>query len=110
MTTIKIQIKSNHEDGDSIENIIYLNLNEAILGKMVNLLDIDWIILNTSILSYPNYIILVKEQLRLNRIEIPDPNWWTSTGIVVGVNNVNIPSDYDFFLIEEKIMTGDFLD
>jgi hypothetical protein len=109
MAQLKIQIKSNHEDGDSYENIISLALNDELLGDFVSSTEIDWAKLNSSILSYPDYSSLVKDEIIKNKIEIPDPNYWTTTGIVVTINNLMIPEDYDMFEIEEKLMTGDLV-
>ncbi len=110
MAAIKVQIKSNHEDGDSIENTITLNLEDALLGEMVTATDIDWAKINASILSYPDYSTLVKEQMQANKIEVPDANYWTTNGTVIGINDHNMPEDYDMYMIEDRLMTGDFLD
>ncbi len=109
MAQLKIQIKSNHEDGDSYENIISLELNDELLGDFVSSTEIDWAKLNSVVLSYPNYSYIVKEEILKNKIEIPDPNYWTTTGIVVAINNIIIPEDYDMYEIEEKLMTGDLI-
>ena len=109
MAIIKIQIKSNHEDGDSYENIISLELNDELLGEFVSSTEIDWAKLNSVVLSYPNYSFLVKEEIIKNKIEIPDPNYWTTTGIVVEINNNIISEDYDMYEIEDKLMTGDLI-
>ena len=109
MAQLKIQIKSNHEDGDSYENIISLELNDELLGDFVSSSKIDWAKLNTVVLSYPNYSSLVKDEIVKNKIEIPDPNYWTTTGIVFAINNIMISEDYDLFEIEEKLMTGDLI-
>jgi hypothetical protein len=109
MAQLKIQIKSNHEDGDSYENIISLELNDELLGDFVSSTEIDWAKLNSVVLSYPNYSYIVKEEILKNKIEILDPNYWTTTGIVVAINNIIIPEDYDMYEIEEKLMTGDLI-
>ena len=109
MAQLKIQIKSNHEDGDSYENIISLELNDELLGDFVSSTEIDWAKLNSSILSYPNYSSLVKDEIVKKKIEIPDPNYWTTTGIVVAINNILISQDFDMYEIEDKLMTGDFI-
>lgn len=110
MATVKVQIKSNHEDGDSIENTITLNLDDALLGEMATASDVDWAQINASILSYPDYISIVKEQMQAHKIEVPDANYWTTNGTVIGINDQNMPEDYDVYMIEERLMTGDFLD
>ena len=109
MAQLKIQIKSNHEDGDSYENDISLELNDELLGDFVSSSEIDWSKLNSSILSYPDYSSLVKDEIVKNKIEIPDPNYWTTTGIVFAINNIMISEDYDLYEIEDKLMTGDLL-
>ena len=109
MAKIIVKILSNHEDGDSYENDISLELNDELLGDFVSSSEIDWSKLNSSILSYPDYSSLVKDEIVKNKIEIPDPNYWTTTGIVVAINNIMISEDYDLFEIEEKLMTGDLI-
>ena len=109
MVQLKIQIKSNHEDGDSYENIISLELNDELLVDFVSSTEIDWVKLNSSILNYPDYSSLVKDEIIKNKIEIPDPNYWTTTGIVVEINNNIISEDYDMYEIEDKLMTGDLI-
>ena len=109
MAKIIVKILSNHEDGDSYENDISLELNDELLGDFVSSSEIDWSKLNLSILSYPDYSSLVKDEIVKNKIEIPDPNYWTTTGIVVAINNIMISEDYDLFEIEEKLMTGDLI-
>jgi hypothetical protein len=109
MAKLKIQIKSNHEDGDSYENNISLELNDELLGDFVSSTEIDWAKLNSSILNYPDYSSIVKEEILKNKIEIPDPNYWTTTGIVVEINNMILSEDYDMYEIEDKLMTGDFI-
>ena len=109
MAQLKIQIKSNHEDGDSYENIISLELNDELLGDFVSSSEIDWYKLNSSILSYPDYSSLVKDEIVKNKIEIPDPNYWTTTGTVISFNTLSIPEDFEMYEIEDKLMTGDFI-
>ena len=109
MTKLKIQIKSNHEDGDSYENDISLELNDELLGDFVSSSEIDWSKLNSSILSYPDYSSLVKDEIVKNKIEIPDPNYWTTTGTVISFNTLSIPEDFEMYEIEDKLMTGDFI-
>lgn len=110
MATIKVRIHSNHEDGDSIENTITLNLDDALLGEIATTDGVDWLDLNYRVIIYPNYANLAKEEVRKNRIEIPDPYFWSTTGIVIGFNDETIPEDFDFFMVDDKLMTGDFLD
>ena len=109
MAKIIVKILSNHEDGDSYENDISLELNDELLGDFVSSSEIDWSKLNSSILSYPDYSSLVKDEIVKNKIEIPDPNYWTTTGIVVAINNIMISEDYDLLEIEENLMTGDLI-
>lgn len=109
MAQLKIQIKSNHEDGDSYENIISLELNDELLGDFVSLTEIDWVKLNSSILNYPDYSSLVKDEIVKNKIEIPDPNYWTTTGTVISFNTISIPEDFEMYEIEDKLMTGDLI-
>ncbi len=109
MAKIIVKILSNHEDGDSYENDISLELNDELLGDFVSSTEIDWAKLNSFVLSYPNYSSHVKDEIVKNKIEIPDPNYWTTTGIVVAINNIIIPEDYDMYEIEEKLMTGDLI-
>jgi hypothetical protein len=109
MAQLKIQIKSNHEDGDSYENIISLELNDELLGDFVSSTEIDWAKLNSSILSYPDYSSLVKDEIVKNKIEIPDPNYWTTTGTVISFNTISMPEDFEMYEIEDKLMTGDFI-
>lgn len=109
MAQLKIQIKSNHEDGDSYENIISIELNDELLGDFVSSSEIDWAKLNASILNYPDYSSLVKDEIIKNKIEIPDPNYWTTTGIVVSINDTMISEEYDMYEIEEYLMTGDLI-
>lgn len=109
MAIITVRIHSNHEDGDSIENKITLNLDDTLLGEIAED-EIDWIALNDRVFVYPNYANLAKEEVRKNRIEIPDPYFWSTTGIVIGYNDKTIPEDFDFFMIPDKLLTGDFLD
>ena len=63
MAQLKIQIKSNHEDGDSYENIISIELNDELLGDFVSSSEIDWEKLNASILNSPDYSSLVKDEI-----------------------------------------------
>ena len=109
MAQLKIQIKSNHEDGDSYENDISLELNDELLGDFVSSSEIDWSKLNSSILSYPDYSSLVKDEIVKNKIEIPDTNYWTTTGTVISFNTLSIPEDFEMYEIEDKLMTGDFI-
>jgi hypothetical protein len=109
MAIIKIQIKSNHEDGDSYENIISLELNDELLVDFVSSTEIDWVKLNSSILNYPDYSSLVKDEIVKNKIEIPDPNYWTTTGTVISFNTISIPEDFEMYEIEDKLMTGDLI-
>ena len=109
MAQLKIQIKSNHEDGDSYENDISLELNDELLGDFVSSSEIDWSKLNSSILCYPDYSSLVKDEIVKNKIEIPDPNYWTTTGTVISFNTLSIPEDFEMYEIEDKLMTGDFI-
>lgn len=109
MAQLKIQIKSNHEDGDSYENIISLELNDELLGDFVSSTEIDWVKLNSSILNYPDYSSLVKNEIVKNKIEIPDPNYWTNTGTVISFNTISIPEDFEMYEIEDKLMTGDLI-
>ncbi len=109
MAQLKIQIKSNHEDGDSYENIISLELNDELLGDFVSSTEIDWHELNSRILDYPDYISIVKDEIRKNMIEIRDPNYWTTEGIVVAINNIMIPEDLNWFEIQDHLRTGDLL-
>jgi hypothetical protein len=109
MAKIIVKILSNHEDGDSYENDISLELNDELLGDFVSSTEIDWAKLNLVVLSYPDYSSFIKAEILKNKIEIPDPNYWTTTGIVVAINNIMIPEDFDMFEIEEKLMTGDLL-
>jgi hypothetical protein len=109
MAQLKIQIKSNHEDGDSFENNISLELNDELLGDFVSSTEIDWAKLNSSILSYPNYSSLVKDEIVKNKIEIPDPNYWTTTGTVISFNTISMPEDFEMYEIEDKLMTGDLI-
>ena len=51
MAKIIVKILSNHEDGDSYENDISLELNDELLGDFVSSSEIDWSKLNSSILS-----------------------------------------------------------
>ena len=110
MANINIQIKSNHEDGDSIENFITLTLDDSFFTEFNSSSELNWGTLNENILAYPNYANIVKDEVRKNRIEIPDPYWWSTTGIVVGFNEQSIPEDFDFYLLDYKLITGDFLD
>lgn len=110
MANINIQIKSNHEDGDSIENVITLILDDFFFSDYNSSLELDWATLNEHILEYPNYASLVKDEVRRNRIEIPDTYYWTTTGIVVGFNDQKIPEEFDYYLLDYKLTTGDFLD
>ena len=120
MATITVRIHSNHEDGDSIENTITLNLDDALLGEIevkngfdwfqVPMHWLYWLDLNDRVSSYPNYANLAKEEVRKNRIEIPDPYFWSTTGILIGFNDATIPEDFDFNMVEDKLLTGDFLD
>jgi hypothetical protein len=109
MSQLKIQIKSNHEDGDSFENNISLELNDELLGDFVSSTEIDWAKLNSSILNYPDYSSLVKDEIVKNKIEIPDPNYWTTTGIVISFNTISMPEDFEMYEIEDKLMTGDLI-
>ncbi len=109
MAIIKVNLKSNHEDGDSYENIISLELNDELLGDFVSSTEIDWVKLNSSILNYPDYSSLVKDEIVKNKIEIPDPNYWTTTGTVISFNTISIPEDFEMYEIEDKLMTGDLI-
>lgn len=110
MAIIRVRIHSNHQGGDSIENTITLNLDDALLGEIEAKNGIDWLDLNDRVRSYPNYANLVKEEVRKNRIEIPNPYFWSTTRIVIGINDEVIPEDFDFFMVEDQLLTGDFLD
>ena len=111
MAQIKIQICSNHYSGkDYYENSISLELNDELLGDFVSSTEIDWHELNSHIfLDYPDYISIVKAEMRKNMIEIRDPNYWTTEGIVVAINNIMIPEDLDWFEIHDHLRTGDLL-
>ena len=109
MAIIKVNLISNHEDGDSYNNIISLELNDELLGDFVSSAEIDWAKLNSVVLSYHNYSSIVKDEILKNKIEIPDPNYWSTTGIVVEINNIKISEDFDMYEIEDKLMTGDLI-
>lgn len=110
MANIKLIIKSNHEDGDAIENTININIEDAYFSKFLDQSSVDWASLNAHALSYPNYIELVKSEIRKNKIELPDPNYWTTEGIIISLNESIIPEDYYLSDIEERIFTGDLID
>ncbi len=42
-------------------------------------------------------------------IEIRDLNYWTTEGIVVAINNIMIPEDFNLYEIDDKLMTGDLI-
>jgi hypothetical protein len=109
MVNIKVKLFSNHEDGDSFENVISIELSSELLNDFVMAEEIDWAKLNSSILNYPDYYSIVKNEIVKNKIEIPDPNYWTTTGVVISFNNNTIPDNYDMFDIEDKLMTGDLI-
>ncbi len=109
MAKVKILIKSNHEDGESIENTIHLNLDDLFFSQYIEKNSIDWSSLNGYALSYPNYLEKVKSEIRKNKIEVPDPNYWTTEGIIIALNDFEIPDDFYLSDIEERIFTGDLL-
>ncbi len=109
MAIVKVSISSNHEDGDSFQNVISLELNDDFFNDIISVEQINWIQLNASILSYPDYNLLVKDEIVKNKIEIPDPNYWVTTGIVVSFNSNSIPDEIEMYEIEDKLMTGDLL-
>ena len=109
MAQIKIQICSNHYSGDYYEDSISLELNDELLGDFVSSTEIDWHELNSRILDYPDYISIVKAEIRKNMIEIGDPSYWTTEGIVVAINNIMIPEDLNWFEIHDHLRTGDLL-
>jgi hypothetical protein len=109
MVIVKVKLFSNHEDGDSFENVISIELSSELLNDFVMAEEIDWAKLNSSILNYPDYYLIVKDEIVKNKIEIPDPNYWTTTGVVISFNNNTIPDNYDMFEIEDKLMTGDLI-
>lgn len=43
------------------------------------------------------------------KIEVPDPDYWTTEAYVTAIDNEKMPDDYDLFLIEDRIMTGDLM-
>ena len=47
--------------------------------------------------------------MRASNIEMPDPEYWTTEAYVTAINHYTLPEDYDLFLIEDRIMTGDLL-
>jgi hypothetical protein len=109
MALLKISIKSNHEDGESYENTINIELCDELLGNFMNASKIDWAKLNSFVVNISDYKTKVKEEMLKHKIEVPDQNYWTTTAILTALNNQKIPEDFDFFEIEDKLMTGDFL-
>jgi hypothetical protein len=109
MAILELLVKSNHEDGEARENTIKLNLEDAFFSSFLGKTTIDWSSLNALALSYPNYIDMVRSEIRKNKIEVPDPNFWTTEGIVVALNENKIPEEFYLSDIEDRLFTGDLI-
>ncbi len=110
MATLTIEILSCHEDGDGHKNLINVDLTDKILDEFLSSSEINWASLNSKLIKIPEYLKMVKEQMRFNKIEVPDPNYWTTEGTAIGLNGVVMNDDYDWYEIEDKLFTGDFID
>jgi hypothetical protein len=56
-----------------------------------------------------SFVRKVKDVMSEGKIEVPDSDYWTTEAYVTAMDSENMPDDYDFFLIEDRIMTGDLM-
>lgn len=109
MVTLKVEINSRHENGHMHSNIISIEFSDSHINDFLVEPNIDWADLNSKVIGLSEYLSAVKEQMSINKIEVPDPNFWITEGIIVGVNEITMSEDYDRYLIEDKLYTGDFI-
>jgi hypothetical protein len=105
MHSLTVLIKSNHEDGDQIENqlqIIYEH-DSAFVSP------INWVVINAWGCNESVFIDRIKEEMHAQAIEVRDTNYWTTEAYIIGVGTETIPSDFDFYTIEDRIRTGDLI-
>jgi len=105
MLELTVLIKSNHEDGDLIENqlqVIYED-DSAFVSP------INWVVINAWACNESDIIARIKEEMQVQAIEVRDANYWTTEAYIIGVGTERIPEDFDFYTIEDRIRTGDLL-
>ena len=107
MSTFKVLLKSNHEDGDYLENELFVNYEFSDVPRDNNEI-IDWSSLNAMLIN-EEFISLLKQCMIANNIDLPSPDSWTTEAYVIGVNEEQIDEDFDFMYIEDRIMTGDLI-
>ena len=110
MATLTIKIISCHENGHSQTSLLGVDFTNVILDDFLSNSEINWATLNSKLTELPEYLQKVKEQMRIDKIEVPDSNYWTTEGVVIGLNSVVMNDDYDWYEIEDKLYTGDFID
>ncbi|MCE2711605.1 MAG: hypothetical protein LW688_03595 [Cryomorphaceae bacterium] len=103
---LRLLVRSSHQEGDSVQNEIRVTIPEEQLSGIDS--EINWIALNASLMNESS-IELIRSTLLENRIEVPDPNYWTTEVYAIGVGDMKMPEDFDLYLIEDRIMTGDLL-
>ena len=104
---ITVKIKSSSGDGELIENNLTF---EYSLNEVSREADgrINWPALNGMAIE-ESFIQAVKNAMTENRVEVLDPDNWTTVVFVGGVDEELIEEDYDFSMLEDRIMTVDLL-
>lgn len=104
---ITVKIKSSSGDGELIENNLTF---EYSLNQVPREADgrINWPALNGMAIE-ESFIQAVKNAMTENGVEVLDPDNWTTEAFVVGLDDELIEEDYDFSMLEDRIMTGDLL-
>ena len=104
MALYSVLIRSNHQDGDCIDHLIQFeySFDHAPRGGQQ---EIDWPALN-SMLLIESFVNKLKDAMSERKIEVPDPDYWTTEAYVTAIDNEKMSDDYDLFLIEDRIMTG----
>jgi len=107
MALFIVLIRSNHQDGDCIDHFVQVEY-PFVQAPRTERQEIDWPALNSMLLS-ESFVKKVKDAMTECKIEVHDPDYWTSEAYVTAIDNEKIPDDYDLFLIEDRIMTGDLM-
>lgn len=105
MVELTVLIKSNHEDGDLIENQLQFIFEDASAFSS----PINWVGINAWACNESVFIDRIKEEMHAQAIEVRDANYWTTEAYIIGVGMETIPDDFDFYTIEDRIRTGDLI-
>ena len=107
MAIFSVLIRLNHQDGYCLDHFVQFEypFDQA---PRIEQQEIDWPALNSILLS-DSFVKKIKDAMSDGKIEVPDPDYWTTEAYVTAIDNEKMPDDYDLFLIEDRIMTGDLV-